>query len=446
MTPPDKVYEVEPVTRLEGHGGLRLVLSEDGKTVKDVQFNITTTRFFEKLCEGRYAEHVPRITNRICGICPVPHHLAATKSVEAAWNVEIPPAAYKLRQLFMNAKQYSSHLLHFFALAAPDFVYGPFADPGKRNVVQIIKDLPDVGAMALKMMDFGQNLCTAIGGKSVGPIAGIVGGMRNPLTSELRDGFIAQIPAQLEMVKATVDLAKKIVFDYWDVVSQLAVTPTYYCGVAKEVNGKLVHDIYDGDIVFVSPEGEKTIYKPEDYMKAIGERVSKHSYATHTYYRPVGYPEGIYRTNSLAMLNACDEMATPLAEAARKEMFQKILGKDSGVLHHTFAYHWARIIETVGAFESIIKYLKDPEILSTDIKTLDVKPIAGRGVAMVDAPRGNLIYDMTTDAEGICRKLNILVATNHNIAGIEKSVKHAAKQIFEEGILDKIKLPDPMVK
>jgi len=177
---PDKVYEVEPVTRLEGHGGLRLILGEDGKTVKDVQFNITSTRFFEKLCEGRFAEHVPRITNRICGICPIPHHIAPTKAIEKAWDVEIPRAAYKLRQLFMNAKQYSSHVLHFYALAAPDFLYGPLAPAAKRNVVNIIKDLPAEGAMALNMMDFGQNICHAIGGKLVGPIAAIVGGMRNP--------------------------------------------------------------------------------------------------------------------------------------------------------------------------------------------------------------------------------------------------------------------------
>jgi F420-non-reducing hydrogenase large subunit len=360
--------------------------------------------------------------------------------------VEIPPDAYRLRQLFMNAKQYSSHLLHFFALAAPDFVYGPFADASKRNVVSIIKDMPDIGKMALEMMDFGQNICTAIGGKSVGPIAGIVGGMRNPLSSDARDGFLAQIPQQLEYVKQTVELAKTVVDNYWDVIAKLAVTPTYYCGVAKNVNGILHHDIYDGDIIFVSPEGEKTSFKPENYLDAIGERSVAHSYATHTYFKPKGYPEGIYRTNSLAMLNACDQMPTPLAEEARQEMFQKCIGADRGVIHNTFAYHWARIIETVAAFENIVELLKDPKITSTDIKTLDVSPKAGRGVGMVDAPRGNLIYDIKTDEEGICRKLNILVATNHNIAGIEKSVKHAAQQIFEDRALDELELPDPMVK
>ncbi len=442
---PDKVYEVEPVTRLEGHGGMRLVLGEDGKTVKDVQFNITTTRFFEKLCEGRYAEHVPRITNRICGICPIPHHIASTKAVEDAWDVEISEDAFRLRQLFMNAKQYSSHLLHFYALAAPDFIYGPFADPGKRNVVNIIKDMPEEGAMALKMMDFGQNVCNAIGGKAVGPIAGIVGGMRNPLSSEARDGFLAQLDEQLEYVQKTVDIAKKVVNDYWEVIANVGVVPTYYLGMAKEEDGKLIHDIYDGKLVFIDPEGEKTVCDDCDYMDVIGEYVAPHSYATHTYFKEAGYPEGIYRTNSLAMLNACDEMATPLAEEARKEMFSKCIGDEGKCIHHTFAYHWARIIEMVEAYERMVELLKDPKILSDDIK-VDVTPKEGRGVGMVDAPRGNLIYDIKTDDEGICRKLNILVATNHNIAGIEKSLKHTAKQIFEDDALSNINLPDPWVK
>jgi len=173
-----KTIEVEPVTRLEGHGGMVLKLDDNMKKVLDIQFNITTTRFFEKFVEGRFMEHVPRITPRICGICPVPHHLSSTKAVEAAWGVQIPKAALKLRKLFINAKQYSSHLLHFYALAAPDFIYGPFAPAAKRNVVQVIKDMPDVGAMALKMMEFGQKLVQAVGGRMVHPVAAIAGGMK----------------------------------------------------------------------------------------------------------------------------------------------------------------------------------------------------------------------------------------------------------------------------
>ncbi|MBD3351735.1 MAG: Ni/Fe hydrogenase subunit alpha, partial [Candidatus Lokiarchaeota archaeon] len=221
-----KVYDVEPVTRLEGHGGLKITLSDDGSKVLDAQFNVTTTRFFEKFVEGRFMEHVPRITPRICGICPIPHHLTATKAVESAWDVEIPEPALKLRQLLQNAKQYSSHLLHFYALAAPDFLYGPFAPPEKRNVVQVINDLPDAGKMALKMMDFGQNLCADIGGKSVHPIVGIAGGMKKPFTEDFRDKYLKQIDEQIEFTKKTVDIAKAVVEAYWPVIANVGTVPT----------------------------------------------------------------------------------------------------------------------------------------------------------------------------------------------------------------------------
>ena len=433
-----KVIEVEPVTRLEGHGGLRIVIGDDGK-VKDAQFNITSTRFFEKFCEGRYCEQIPRITPRICGICPIPHHLTPTKAVEDAWGVSIPAPAYKLRQLLQNAKQYSSHVLHFYALAAPDFLLGPFADPALRNVVHVINKMPDVGAMALKMMDFGQKLCAAVGGKSVHPISAIVGGMKKPLDEDVRQHFLKQVPENVEWTKKTVDIGLKVVTDYWDVVANVGVVPTYYCGMTK--NG--VHDIYDGDIRIVSPDGQKFDYAPQRYLEALGEHVSDHSYATHMYYKPAGYPDGIYRANTLAMINCADKMATPLADEALKAMRAKI-GTD--VIHHTFAYHWARIIEAVESIEVIATMLGDSDVCSPDCKTLDVQPREGQGVAITEAPRGLLLYHIWSDAEGICKKLNLLVATNHNIAGIEKSLMHVAKQVIEDKALEGLKLPDPWIK
>jgi F420-non-reducing hydrogenase large subunit len=168
------------------------------------------TRFFEKFLEGRYCEHIPRITPRICGICPIPHHLAPTKAVEDAWGVEIPTPALKLRKLLINAKQYSSHALHFYALAAPDFLLGPMADPGLRNVVHVINQMPDVGAMAMKMMDFGQKLCATVGGKSVHPISAIVGGMKKAMDESARDLFLKQIGDQVEWTKKTVEIVLKI--------------------------------------------------------------------------------------------------------------------------------------------------------------------------------------------------------------------------------------------
>ena len=432
-----KEIKVEPVTRLEGHGGLHIVIGDDGK-VKDVQFNITSTRFFEKFVEGRYCEHIPRITPRICGICPIPHHLTPTKAVEDAWGVKIPEPARKLRILLQNAKQYSSHALHFYALAAPDFLLGPFADPALRNVVHVINKMPDVGAMAFKMMDFGQKLCAEVGGKSIHPVAAIIGGMKKPMSEEARDKFLKMVDEQIEFSKKTLEIGLKVVEDYWDVIANVGVVPTYYLGMTK--NG--VHDIYEGDIRIVTPDGEKKDYDVHDYLNVLGEHVPPHSYATHMYYKPAGYPEGIYRANCLAMINAADKMATPLADEALK-VFRD---KTGPISHHTFAYHWARLIELVEAIEIIKQMLEDPDIVNPDCKTLDVEPKEGVGVAITEAPRGLLLYNIWSDADGICKKMNLLVATNHNIAGIEKSLMHVAKQVFEDKALEKIKLPDPWIK
>ncbi len=434
----DKVVRIDPVTRLEGHGALTIKLGKDNK-VKDIQYNVGSTRFFEQFLTGRPMEEAPRIAPRICGICPIPHHLASTKAVEAAWDVTPPPAAIKLRRLLIEAKQYSSHMIHFYALAAPDFVYGPFAHPKYRNVAQVLKDLPDVAVQAIKMMEFGQELCREIGAKAIHPVTAIPGGMLHSLTEEDRDKWLAKIPEQLELVNATVDLAKTVVNAYLDVITKVAVTPTYYIGLTN--NGEL--DIYDGTVRVMDPEGKIVAdFEPKDYVKYYGEHIPKHSYATHIYYKPAGYPEGIWRANTRARCNVADKMATPLADAALTEM-RELVGRPS---HHTFVYHYARIVETVQALEWIKTLLEDPEIVSTDVKLSDVEPKAGDGVGIVEAPRGILLHNYESDDDGMLTHANLIVATNNNIAGIEKSLMDAAKLIFEQDGLSQLTLPEPMVK
>ncbi|MHA2303620.1 MAG: Ni/Fe hydrogenase subunit alpha [Candidatus Thorarchaeota archaeon] len=420
----DKTIRIDPVTRLEGHGALTIKLGKDGK-VKDVQFNVQSTRFFEKFLEGRPMEEAPRIAPRICGICPIPHHLASVKAVEAAWDVTPPPAAIKLRRLMMEAKQFASHVIHFYALAAPDFVYGPFADPAVRNVAAVLKDLPDVAVQAIKMMQFGQDMIAKIGAKSVHPTTGIPGGMLTSFKEEDRDFFIGQLEEIQQLTLNTVDLAKKVVTDYLDVITKVAVTPTYYIGLSNNGEGKIVAD-----------------FEPKEYTKYYGEHVSKHSYATHMYFKPAGYPDGIWRANTLARCNVNEKMATPLADAALKEM-RELVGRPS---HHTFAYHYARIVEMVQAFEWVATLLQDPEIVSTDVKLADVEPKAGDGVGIVEAPRGTLMHNYISDDKGMLTNANLVVATNNNIAGIEKSLMVAAKQIFEDKAHESLKLPEPMVK
>ncbi|TFG05925.1 Ni/Fe hydrogenase subunit alpha [Candidatus Thorarchaeota archaeon] len=434
----EKVVRIEPVTRLEGHGELTLKLTKSGK-VKDVQFNVSSTRFFEKFLEGRFAEEVPRIAERICGICPEPHHLASVKAVEAAWKVTPPPAAVKVRRLLINAKQLSSHALHFFALAAPDFLAGPFADPSKRNVVEIIKQLPDVGKLALSVMKYGQELATAIGGKAIHPVTATPGGMLNPFSEEKRDNFLGLMDGLKENMTATVDLAKKVVEDYWDPITKLGVVPTYYLGTHDKGN----LEIYDGNLRVMDPDGKIVAdFKPKDYLDYYGEYVPDHSYATHIYYKPEGYPEGIWRANSLARVNIADRMKTPLAQEALQEMRDK-LGRP---IHAVFAYHWARVIEMVQAMEEMDELLQDPDIVSTDVKLTDVEPRKGSGVGCVEAPRGTLVHHYWTDDRGIITKVNMVVATNNNIAGIEKSLMQAAKQIFEKKEHEQLDLPEPMMK
>ena len=438
MSKDERVIKIAPVTRLEGHGELTVKLTKTGK-VKDVQFHVSSTRFFEKFLEGRFAEEAPRIAPRICGICPEPHHLASVKAVEAAWKVTPPPAATKLRRLLINAKQYSSHALHFFALAAPDFLAGPFGDPSLRNVVAIIKAMPDVGKLALNVMQFGQDLAAAVGGKAIHPVTATPGGMLNPFSEEKRDLFLKRAAEAKEHTLETVALAKKVVEDYWDPITKLAVVDTYYLGLHNKGN----LEIYDGNLRVMDPTGKIVAdFHPKDYKKYYGEYVPDHSYATHIFFKEAGYPKGIWRANTLARVNVADKMATPIAQEALQEM-RDALGRP---IHATFAYHWARVIEMVQAIEEIEMLLKDPEIVSTDVKLSDVEPKKGEGVGCVEAPRGTLIHNYWTDEKGMITKTNLVVATNNNIAGIEKSLVEAAKQIFEQKAHESLKLPDPMIK
>ncbi len=434
----EKIIRIDPVTRLEGHGSLTVRLGP-GNKVQTVEFNVTSTRFFEKFLEGRPMEEVPRIAPRICGICPEPHHLASVKAVEDAWGVTPPPAAIKLRRLLAEAKQISSHAIHFYALAAPDFVFGPFADPAVRNVAAVVKHAPDVAVQAIKLMQFGQDLCKTVGAKAVHPVTAIPGGMTAPLSEEERDYWLKQVPELMDNVQKSLELAKTVVNAYLDVITKVAVTPTYYVAMAN----KGVHDIYDGTIRVMDPDGHLVAdFPPQRYTDFWGEYIPPHSFATHMYYKAVGYPQGIWRANTLARLNIAEKMATPMADAALREM-RELLGRPA---HHTFAYHYARVIELLASAEIVQRLLEDPDIVSKDVKLSDVQPRAGRGVGVVEAPRGTLLHSYTSDERGMLTKANIIVSTNHNIAGIEKSVADAARFVFEQQGHKQLRLPDPLIK
>ncbi|TFG04490.1 MAG: Ni/Fe hydrogenase subunit alpha [Promethearchaeota archaeon] len=435
-----KTLRIDPVTRLEGHGEITIKLG-DNNSVEDVQFNVSSTRFFEKFLEGRIAEHAPRIVPRICGICPIPHHLASVKAVEACWDITPPPAAWKLRDLMIQGKQLSSHVLHIAALQLPDLLFGPLAPPEKRNVVAVINALPDIGKAVLEAMKYGQDICAAVGGKSVHPVTAIPGGQTKVLTEEVRDKFLKGFPRVLEIGQTVVELGEKLVNDYLDVITKVGTIPTYYCGLVTKDKKELT--IWDGLWRIMNKEGKIVAeVDPQNYDTVAAEYVAPHSMATHIYYKDAGYPEGIWRANCLARVNVAEDMQTPMAKGLLKK-FREVCGRPS---HFVFSYIWARIIETVQAVERIKDLLEDPQIVSTDIKLADVEPKAGRGVGMVEAPRGSLIHNYWTDDKGVITKANMLVATNHNIGGIELTLNAVAKQVFEQNALKDITLPEPMLK
>ena len=429
---------IEPVTRLEGHLNVTIELTDDGK-VKDVRARTTLTRFFEKFLEGRLAEHAPRIVPRICGICPEAHHLASIKAVEDAWDITPPPAAIKLRELLLQAKMISSHIIHFYALAAPDFLFGPFADPAIRNLVGIVKYLPDEAKATIAGMRFGQDLCATVGGKAVHPVTAIPGGQAKSLTEEERDEYLKRIDGVMDFAEFTLDLGKKVVNAYIDVVTKVGILPTYYVGLAN--NG--VHTYFDGTVRVMDPEGNIVAdFEPRDYKNYMGEYVTDHSFTTHVFYKPAGYPAGIWRANTLSRINVVDKMETPRAQE-ELEIFRETLGRPC---HATFAYHWARLIELIESVEKAKILLEDPEIISTDVKLADVSPKEGEGVGIIEAPRGTLVHNYWTNGDGIIAKANLIVATNHNIGAIELGLKQLAINVFENKIHEQLTLPDPLVK
>ena len=413
---------IEPLSRVEGHGKVSIIVDDSGK-VSDVKLHITALRGFEQFVVGRPAEEVPRIVPRICGICQTPHHLASVKAVEDAWDVEIPEPAKKLRELMQLGNMIHSHALHFYFLAAPDFVVGPDADPSVRNIVGVIDAAPDVAKKAIALRRYGQSIVEEIGGRSIHPITGIPGGQSKKFSEEKRDEFLKEIDSMIEYAKEGVELVKSLYEKYDDIVKKLGVIDTWYLGLVKD--GK--HEFYDGTLRFLSPDGkEKIEFKPSEYADYLGEHVVSHNYVKYPFNKKVGYPEGLYRVGPLAMLNVCDEMATPIAEELRKEY----LDNYGFPANQSLAYNHARLIELVGACERVKELLNDEDITSDDIR-VEVSPKAGVGVGVVYAPRGTLFHSYETDENGMVIKGNMIVASTHNVPTMELAIKQAAEELFK---------------
>jgi len=429
-----KQITIQPVTRIEGHAKISIQLDDQGN-VADTRVNVVELRGFERFAIGRPVEELPRIVPRICGVCPWAHHLASSKACDAVFGVEIPSVARKLRELAYMGHFIHSHVLHFFILSGPDFVMGPDADYSTRNVFGIIQKVPDIAKQVVKARYMGQMMTQILGGKAIHPDVSVPGGWSKPLTKEEVETLKGMAEECLDFVTFAIDFAKKEIFPkYLDVVKSLANIETSFLGTVR--NGEL--NLYDGDLRMMTPDGTWEEFSAADYLDHIGEHVEPWSYMKFPYYKKLGpfsmdldNPSGIYRANALARINVCDRIPTPQAQKELEE-FRSSFGRPAQL---TLLYHWARLIEMVYAAERAIELLSDPEITNPDTRKT-VTPRAARGVGCVEAPRGTLIQDYTTDEKGLVTNCNIIVGTTHNNAPINMSVKRSALDLIKNGVYD----------
>lgn len=433
-----KRITVDPITRLEGHGKIEIFLNDDGN-VERAFFQVPELRGFETFSLGRPAEEMPRITPRICGVCPTAHHMAAAKCCDDLWKVDPPPAAKKLRELVYSAFMIEDHYIHFFFLGGPDFVVGPTAPAAERNILGVIKKVGmDIAGKVIRARRECRHIIETLGGKVIHPVFAVPGGVSRGINEEERTRFLETANFIIEFAQFALQLFDDVVLknkQYVDLIlSDTYTHKTHSMGLVDENNKP---NFYDGQVRVVDPAGKEVAkFPPRQYRDYIAEHVEPWSYVTFPYLKRIGWKgfvdgaeSGVFRVAPLARLNASDGMATPLAQEAHDKMYETLGGKPA---HATLAFHWARLVEALYSAERMKELLEDPEITSDQIRTVPTET-PEEGVGIVEAPRGTLIHNYWTDDRGMLTKVNLIVATNNNAAPIAMSVEKAAKGMIKNG-------------
>jgi len=409
--------------------------------VDKARFHITQVRGFEKFCEGRLFWEMPVITPRICGICPVSHHLASAKAGDAILGVKLTPTAERLRRLIHMAQYVQSHALHFFYLASPDLLFGMDADPAKRNIMGVIAEMPEIATKGVKLRAFGQKIIEVLGDKRVHPNAAIPGGMNKALPPDKRDEILSQIDDIIADSQAAIELFKDYCAKNAEVVASFADFASAYLGLIDD-NGNV--EYYDGKLRIKDSHGitlEDDV-APEDYLSIIAEKVEDWSYLKFPYYKKLGYPGGMYRVGPLGRLNVADGCSTPLAN---KEFanFKKL--SDNGMVQGSLYYHYARLIEMLNCAEEIKSLVEDKDICSKDIWDNATQVVNQEAIGVIEAPRGTLFHHYWVDKSGKMCRANLIVATGHNNLAMNHAVYEVAREFIKdgkvtEGILNRVEV------
>ncbi|WP_019177457.1 Ni/Fe hydrogenase subunit alpha [Methanomassiliicoccus luminyensis] len=449
-----KRITIDPITRLEGHGKIEIFLNDEGN-VANAYWQVPELRGFEKFCIGRSVDELNKITPRLCGVCPGAHHLCSTKALDGVFQAEPPEAGRKLRELFYAAHYIHSHIAHFYALAAADFVLGPAAPAEKRNILGVVDAVGvNIGSEVIKHRSYAQKVQEMLGGKATHPVCGIPGGMSKPINEDERKQIEEWAKSCVEFSKFTMGLLGDVVLKneaYLDLIKDPGIyyNETYYMGLVDK-NNKI--NFYDGDLRVVDQKGKEVEkFHPSKYLDHIGEHVEPWTYEKFCFLKKIGWngftdgpQSGIYRCAPLARVNASTGFTTPEAQKGYEQLkdFFKGLGVE-GPIHHTMIYHWARVIELMHASEWLLELSQDPMITSKDIKSPTKTP--GEGIGCLEAPRGVLIHHYVADENGITTDVNLVVGTTNNNAPINLSVRQAAKGLIKNwqvspGILNEVEM------
>ncbi|MGB0714739.1 MAG: Ni/Fe hydrogenase subunit alpha [Phycisphaerae bacterium] len=433
-----RTIKIDPITRVEGHGRVTLHLNDEG-LVDQARFHVVEFRGFEKFCEGRHFSEMPTLTQRICGICPVSHHLAAAKAIDQICCVAPPPTARMLRELMHMGQMIQSHALSFFHLTAPDLLLGFDAPPEKRNIFGLIAAQPDIARKGIGLRKFGQDVIAASGGRKIHPDFCVPGGVNKALSVSERDELLKQVDDVKQWVHEGIARLKAYYEQDADLVASFGTFPTYYMGLLTK-DGGLEH--YDGWLRMKNAEGEivEDLFDPDQYLSLIAEATEDWSYLKFPFYKPFGYPNGSYRVGPLARLNLCDAIGTPQAQAELTEF--RNLATNGEMVEGSMYFHYARLIEILYGVERVQELLHSPSICDQEL-IAESTGIQHEGIGVIEAPRGTLFHHYTVTEDGAIDKVNLIVASGQNNFAMNAAVTQVAREHvkgaqLEESMLNKV--------
>jgi NAD-reducing hydrogenase large subunit len=430
---------IEPLSRVEGHGKVSILLDSDDH-VQQVRLHIVEFRGFEKFIQGRPYWEIPVMVQRLCGICPVSHHLAAAKALDQVVGADrLTPTADKVRRLMHYGQILQSHALHFFHLSSPDLLFGFDSDVARRNIVGVAAEYPDIAKQGVLLRRFGQEVIRVTAGKRVHGTGAIPGGVNKAVTHEDREELLKDVYQIVAWSRSAVQLAKRLHLSNVGLYNSFGAFRSNLMSLVAPDGGM---DLYDGVLRARDSNGEIIFDKVNynRYWDYLTEEVKPWSYMKFPYIRTLGAEQGWYKVGPLARVQNCDHIPTPFAEAERREFVDFGSGQP---VHATLAYHWARMIEMLFAAESIKALLHDDDILGDELVVTGER--RERGVGVIEAPRGTLIHHYRVNEDDQAVRANLIVSTTHNNQAMNEAIRHVAKRYLDgrkltEGLLNHIEV------